>query len=106
MRNLHLIFSGHDVSGGTLQLPAGPRGQALGEESRSHQDILSSCQAVLSHSPQLIRGALAATYHLLLGQAPPLPSLVQPPRTPPVEEQTSSAAPPILMPKQSLRPKR
>ena len=80
--------------------------QALREESRSHHDILSSCQAALCHSSQSIRGALAVSYHLLLGQTPPLPSLIQPPRTPPVEEQTSSAAPPTPMPKQSLRPKR
>ena len=64
--------------------------QALGEESRSHQDILSSCQVALCHSLQLISGALAASSHLLLGQTPPLPSLIQPPRTPPMEEQTSS----------------
>ena len=80
--------------------------QALREESRSHQDILSSCQATLCHSPQSIRGALAASYHLLLGQTPPSPSLIQPPRTHPMEEQTSSAAPPTLMPKQSPRLKR
>ena len=80
--------------------------QALREESRSHHDILSSCQATPHHSPQSIRGALAVSYHLLEGQTPPLPSLVQPPRTPPVEEQTSSAAPPTLIPKQSPRLKR
>ena len=80
--------------------------QAIGEESRSCHDVLSSCQAALCHSPQLIRGALAVSYHLLLGQTPPLPSLIQPPRTPPVEEQTSSATPPTLMPKQSPRLKR
>ena len=79
--------------------------QALGEESRSHQDVLSSCQAALSHSPQSIRGVLAASYHLLWGEAPPLPSLIQSPRTPPVEEQPSSAAP-IPMPKQFPRLKR
>ena len=66
--------------------------QVHGEESRSHHDILSSCQASLHHSPQLIRGVLAVSYHLLLGQTPPLPSLVQPPRTPPMEEHTSLAA--------------
>ena len=49
--------------------------QAFGEESRSCYNILSSCQATLCHSPQPLRGALAALYHLLLGQAPPsLPS--------------------------------
>ena len=30
--------------------------QALREESRSHQDVLSSCQAALHHSPESIRG--------------------------------------------------
>ena len=80
--------------------------QALGEESRSYQDVLSSCQATLHHCQQSIRGVMAASYHLLLGQTPPLPSLVQPPRTPPMEEQTSSAAPPTPMLKQSLRLKR
>ena len=80
--------------------------QALGEESRSHHDILSSCEATLHHSSQSIRGVMAVSYHLLLGQTPQLPSLIQPPRTPPVEEQTFSATPPTPMPKQSLRPKR
>ena len=32
--------------------------QALRKESRSRQDILSSCKAALSHSPQSIRGHL------------------------------------------------
>ena len=33
--------------------------QAFGEESRSCHEVLS-CQATLCHSPQLLRGALAA----------------------------------------------
>ena len=57
--------------------------QAFGEESRSRHDVLSSCQATMCHSPQPLRGALAALYHLLLGQAPPSPPLILPPRTPP-----------------------
>ena len=76
--------------------------RALGEESRSHHDVLSPLQVTLHHSSHSIRGVLAVSYHLLLGQTPPSPSLIQPPRTPPVEEQTSSAAPPMPMPKQSL----
>ena len=80
--------------------------QAFGEESRSHHDVLSSCQAALCHSPQLLRGALAALYHLLLGQAPPAPPLILPPRTPPSAEQPSTATPPMPTPKQSPRPKR
>ena len=45
--------------------------QAFEEESRSHHEVLSSCQAALCHSPQQLKGALVAFYHLLLGQAPP-----------------------------------
>ena len=44
--------------------------QAFREESRSHHDFRSSCQAALCHSPQALRGALATSYHLLLEQAP------------------------------------
>ena len=80
--------------------------QAFGEESRSCHNILSSCQATLCHSLQPLRGALAASYHLLLGQAPQSPPLILPPRTLPTEEQPSTAAPPMPPPKQSPRPKR
>ena len=80
--------------------------QAFREESRSCHEVLSSCQATLCHSPQPLRGVLAASYHLLLGQASPSPPLILPPRTPSAEEQPSTAAPPMSTPKQSPRPKR
>ena len=80
--------------------------QAFGEDSRSHHDFLSSCQAALCHSPQLLRGALATLYHLLLRQAPPSSSPILPPRTHPVEEQPPTATTPTPMPKQSPRLKR
>ena len=80
--------------------------QAFGEESRSCHEVLSSCQAALFHSPQLLRGALASSYHLLLGQAPPSPPLILPPRTPSAEGQPSTAVPSTPMPKQSPRLKR
>ena len=80
--------------------------QAFGEESRSHHKVLSSCQAILCHSPQPLRGALAALYHLLLGQTSPSPPPILPPRTPSAEEQLSTAIPPMPMPKQSPRLKR
>ena len=80
--------------------------QAFGEESRICHEVLSSCQATLYHSSQPLRGALAALYHLLLGQAPPLPPLILHPRTSSAEEQPSTAAPPMPMPKQSPRLKR
>ena len=78
----------------------------MGRKARSHHKVLSSCQATLCHSPQLLRGALAASYHLLLGQAPPLPPPVLPLRTPSAGEQPFTAAPPMPMPKQSPRLKR
>ena len=83
-----------------------PEEQAFREESRSHHDVLSSYRATLCHSLHQVRGALASSYHLLLGQAPPSPPLVLLPRTPPLEEQSSTATPPMPTPKQSPRPKR
>ena len=80
--------------------------QAFGEESRSHHEVLSSCQATLCHCQQPLRGALAALYHLLLGQAPPSPPPILPPRTPSAEEQPFTAATPTPTPKQSPRLKR
>ena len=80
--------------------------QAFGEESRSHHDFLSYCQVTLCHSLQQLRGALATSYHILLGQEPLLPPPVLPQKTPPVEEQPPTATPPTQMPKQSPRPKR
>ena len=80
--------------------------QAFREDSRSHHDFLSSCQATLCHSPLPLRGALATLYHLLLGQASPSPPPILPPRTHPAEEQPPTADPPTPMPKQSPRPKR
>ena len=52
--------------------------QAFGEESRRCHDFLSACQVTLSHNLQPIRGALATSYHFLLGQAPPLPPSILP----------------------------
>ena len=75
--------------------------QAFREESRSHHEVLSSCQTALWHSPQLLRRVLAASYHLLWGQASPSPPLVLPPRTPSAEEPPSRATPPMPTPKQS-----
>ena len=80
--------------------------QAIGEESRSHNDFLSTCQVALYNSPPQLKGALATSYHILLGQTPPLPLLILPQKTSPVEEQPTTAASPTPVPKQSPRPKR
>ena len=78
--------------------------QAVGEESRSHNDFLSACQIVLYSSLPLLKGTLAASYHILLGQTPPSPPLILPQRTSPVEEQPTAAVSPTPAPKQSPRP--
>ena len=49
---------------------------------------------------------LVASYHVLLGQAPTSHPFTLSQRTSPAEEQSAPAAPPVLVPKQSLRPKR
>ena len=87
----------HEEHGKYMQ---GLEEQAFREESRSHHDFLSSCQAALCHSAQPLRGALPTLYYLLLGQVSPLPPPILPPRTHPVEEQPPTAAPPTPMPKQ------
>ena len=80
--------------------------QAIQEEGRSRADFLSACQVTLYTSPPELKSALATSYHILLGQTPPLPPLFPPQRTSPVEEQPTSAVPPTPTPKQSPRPKR
>ena len=80
--------------------------QALRVESKSCHDFLSACQATLHHTPQPLRENLATSYHVLLGQSPPLPPSVLPTRAPLVEEQPPMATPPIPAPKWSPWPKR
>ena len=80
--------------------------QAVGEESRSHNDFLITCQVILYSSPPPLKSALAASYHILLGQTPLLALLISPQRTSPMEEQPTTTVSPTLAPKQSPRPKR
>ena len=65
--------------------------QALGEESKSHHDFLSACQATLYHTLQPLRENLATPYHILLGQSPLSPPSVPPTKAPLVEEQLPTA---------------
>ena len=75
-------------------------------KDESHHDLLSACQAALSHNPQPLRGAMATSYHLLLGQAPQPSPTIPPQKACPSEEQPSMAALPAPTPKQSPRIKR
>ena len=78
--------------------------QAMGEESRSDNDFFSACQVILYNSPTQLKGALATSYHLLLGQTPPLPPLILP-QISPMEEQPTAAAFPHQHPDDLLGPK-
>ena len=80
--------------------------QAVVEESGSHNDFLSACQVILYSSPPLLKGALTASYHILLGQTSLLPPLILPQRASPMEKQPTAAGSPTPMPKQCPRPKR
>ena len=44
--------------------------QVIQEEGKSQIDFLSASQAALHASPAELRGALVASYHILMGQAP------------------------------------
>ena len=80
--------------------------QVIQEEGRSQANFLSACQAALYTSPVELKGVLVASYHALLGQTPPSHPFALSQRTSPVEEQSTSAAPPMPVPKQSPRLKR
>ena len=41
--------------------------QAMGEESKSHNDFLTTCQVILYSSPPPLKSTLATSYHILLG---------------------------------------
>ena len=75
--------------------------QVIREEGRSQTDFLSACQAALHTSPAELKGVLLASYHILLGQAPTSHPFTLSQGASPAEQQSSSAAPPMPVPKQS-----
>ena len=80
--------------------------QAIGEESKSHNDFLTTCQVILYGSPPMLKSSLAALYHILLGQIPLSTSIISPQRTSPMEEQLTATVSPTPAPKQSPKLKR
>ena len=80
--------------------------QALGEESNSHHNFLSSCQAALYHTLQPLRENLATSCHVLLEQSSPSSPSVPSTKAHPREEQPPAATPPTPMSKWSPRLKR
>ena len=59
--------------------------QVIREETRSQADFLSACQVALYTSPPDLKSTLAASYHILLGQTPPLPPFILLQRASPLE---------------------
>ena len=79
--------------------------QAIREESRSCNDFLSACQIILFNCPPQLKGALATSFHILLGEVlPSSPSSNHRRLLPQKDGQLQ--LPPSPVPKQSPRPKR
>ena len=72
--------------------------QAIREESKSHHNFLSTCQAILHHAPQPLKENLTTSYHVLLGHSPLSPPSAPPTRASPAEEQPPMAASPKPVP--------
>ena len=81
-------------------------GQIIQEESKSQIDFLSICQAALQASPADLRGALVASYHVLMGQAPTFHLFTLSQGASDIEQLSAPAAPSSLGPEHSPRPKR
>ena len=81
-------------------------GQVIQEEGKSQTDFLSTCQAALYASPAELRGALVASYHIFMGQAPTSHPFTLSQGASPAEQLSASAAPPSLVPEHSPRTKR
>ena len=80
--------------------------QVIQEEGKSQIDFLSACQVTLYASPAELRGALVASYHILMGKAPTSHPFTLSQGASPAEHPSASAAPPLLVPEHSPRPKR
>ena len=80
--------------------------QVIQEEGKSQINFLSACQAALQTSPVELRGALVASYHILMGQAPMSHPFTLSQGASPTKQPSAPAAPSSLAPEHSPRPKR
>ena len=80
--------------------------QAIREESKSHHNFLSTCQAILCHALQPLMENLTTSYYILLGWPPPSPPSAPLTRILLAEEQQSTATSPRPVPRWSPQPKR
>ena len=60
--------------------------QVIQEEGKSQIDFLCTCQAALQASPCRTQGTLVASYHILMGQAPPSHPFTLSQGTSPIEQ--------------------
>ena len=67
---------------------------------------LTHSQATLHTSPVELRGALVVSYHILMGQAPTSHPFTLSQGASLTKQPSASAAPPVLVPEHSPRPKR
>ena len=77
--------------------------QATQEKGKSQIDFLCACQAALQASPVELRGALVASYHILMGQAPTSHPFTLSQGASHIEQLSASVAP-SSVPKCSLGP--
>ena len=80
--------------------------QIIQEVGRSQTDFFSTCQAALHASQVELKGMLVASYHILMGQAPMSHPFTLSQGASLAEQASTTAALPVLVPEQSLRPKR
>ena len=80
--------------------------QVSQEECQSQADFLSTCQATLNASPMELRGALVASYHILMGHAPTFYLFTLSQGASPAEQPSAPSAPPSPAPEHSPRPKK
>ena len=80
--------------------------QVIQEEGKSQIDFLSAPQAALQASPVELRGALVASYHILMGEAPMSHPFTLLQGASPIEQPSAPVAPTSPVPEHSPRPKR
>ena len=80
--------------------------QVIQEEGKSQIDFLSTCWAALNASPGELRGALVASYHILMGQAPMSHPFSLSQGASSAKQPSASTAPPVPAPEHSPRSKR
>ena len=95
------------TSTGDISRPSNTwRSKSSKRKARVRLTFSPPCQTALSTSPVELRGALVASYHILMGQAPTSHPFSLSQGASPAKQPSASAAPPAPVPEHSPRPKR